>query len=300
MTETRLKLDLHIHSTVSDGTDSPLQLLEKVKKAGLSLFSLTDHDGIAGCCELLERSAPGDPAFITGVEFSCRDAEGKYHILGYGYDPASPSIKNVVELGHAYRLKKMSVRLAFLREEFGFVFPESEIRELFALPNPGKPHLGNLMVKHGFASSRDVAIDQIDRLTVEKTDFVRPEEAIEGILGAGGIPVLAHPCYGDGEQLILGDELDARVARLKSFGLRGLEGYYYEHTAEHRAGVLELAEKYSLLVTAGSDHHGANKPNGLGETGLDSEARPAEGLLRFLDEIESRLTKAGQLLPHLE
>lgn len=288
-------IDLHMHSTVSDGTDTPAELLQNVKDAGIGLFSLTDHDGIAGCVELLELLGPGDPSFLPGVEFSCKDEEGKYHILGYGYDPASPSINGVVELGHGYRIKKMNMRIDFLRSEFGFVFSDEEIKELFALPNPGKPHLGNLMVRHGYAKSRSQAIDEyIDRLHVKKTDYVRPEEAIGGILGARGIPVLAHPCYGDGDDLVIGEELERRVERLKGFGLKGLEAFYSGFTSVLRDQVLTLAVKYSLFVTAGSDYHGKNKLVRLADTGLDGAGAPPEGLLRFLEETESRFSSAGK------
>ena len=288
MTEKRLKLDLHMHSTVSDGTDSPAQLIEIVAGAGIDIFSLTDHDGVAGCAEIRELLAPGDTTFLTGVEFSCRDEEGKYHILGYGYDPDSPSIRAVVELGHGYRVKKMNVRLDHLRREFGFVFPEEEIEELFALPNPGKPHLANLMIRHGFARTRNEAIGEyIDSLHVKNTLFVRPEEAIRGVLGAGGIPVLAHPCFGDGNDLILGAELERRVDRLIGFGLQGLEAYYSDFSADQRAQVLSIAEKNSLYVTAGSDYHGKNKPISPGETGLDVEEYLPDGLLRFLEDTKS-------------
>ena len=107
-------LDLHMHSTVSDGTDSPAEILANVKAAGIGFFSLTDHDAVQGCEQLLALMAPGDPLFIPGVEFSCKDELGKYHILGYGYDPAAPSIRAVVAQGHALRMQKVRQRLEIL------------------------------------------------------------------------------------------------------------------------------------------------------------------------------------------
>ena len=283
-------LDLHMHSLVSDGTDTPAELLENVKAAGLELFSLTDHDAIQGCLELQGMIAPNDPLFIPGVEFSCKDEMGKYHILGYGYDPASPSIRGVVAQGHGLRMKKLQQRLDLLSSEYGFRFPEEERQTLFSLSNPGKPHIGNLMVKMGFAKTKEQAIKEyLNRLKV-KAGHVRPEEAIRGILGAGGIPVLAHPSYGDGDQLILGDELDQRVVRLMDYGLQGLEGYYSGFTPVLRKQVLNLSEKYSLYVTAGSDYHGKNKMVTLADTGLDPDAVAADGLKRFLEDLlRSRL-----------
>ena len=278
-------LDLHMHSTVSDGTDPPAEILANVKAAGIGFFSLTDHDAIQGCEQLLALLAPGDPLFVPGVEFSCKDELGKYHILGYGYDPAAPSIRAVVAQGHALRMQKVRQRLEILGTEYGFRFPAQEIRALLSLSNPGKPHIAKLMVQHGYAESKEQAFHEfLNKLRV-KAGHVRPEEAIRGILGAGGIPVLAHPPYGDGDQLILGGDLDDRTARLKDFGLQGLEGYYSGFSAVLRDQVLHLAEKYGLYVTAGSDYHGKNKLIPLADTGLEPGEVPVEGLRRFFADV---------------
>ena len=283
------KIDLHMHSSVSDGSDSPAQLLAAVRSAGLGLFALTDHDAVKGCAALRELLEPGDPLFLPGVEFSCRDREGKYHILGYGYDPQSPAILGLVEISHGLRLKKVHARLAFLEREFGFVFPEEERRRLLARDNPGKPHIGNLMAKLGYAESKEQAIRKfINKLSLPD-DFIRPEQAITGILAAGGIPVLAHPSYGDGDQLILGEEMEQRLRRLMGFGLQGLEAFYSGFTAKLTRELLELAGRYGLYVTAGSDYHGKNKLISLGDTGLEDASRGPEGLLRFFAEVRERL-----------
>lgn len=98
-------IDLHLHTCFSDGTDTPAELLEIVKEKGLTLFSVTDHDSVKACLELSAILESSCPAFLTGVEFSCRDGEGKYHILGYGYDPSAESIRTITETGHDLRLK---------------------------------------------------------------------------------------------------------------------------------------------------------------------------------------------------
>ena len=280
-----VSIDLHMHTTVSDGTDTPEEILARVRQAGLRLFSVTDHDAIKGCQRIRSARKDADPAFLTGVEFSCRDEKGKYHILGYGYDPDAAPIRAVVELGHGYRMKKVRGRLDFLRSEFGIVFPAEEIERLLALDNPGKPHIGNLMVKFGFAQTKEQAIrEYIDRLRY-RGEYVRPEEAIAGILGGGGIPILAHPVFGSGNQLLLGGELEERVRRLMDFGLRGVEGYYSGFTAKHRQEVLGMAERYDLYVTAGSDYHGGNKRVALGDTGLPEAAEYPPGLRAFLQDV---------------
>ena len=280
------KIDLHIHTTVSDGTDTPEGILSCVRAAGIGLFAVTDHDALKGCEKILPALTAEDPAFLTGVEFSCRDEVGKYHILGYGYDPDSNPIRRVVDLGHGYRMNKVKARLDFLEKQFGFRFPEGERSALLALDNPGKPHIGNLMVKYGYAETREKAIrEYIDKLRF-RSEYVRPEEAIEGILGSGGIPVLAHPVYGSGDQMILGDEMDGRLRRLIDFGLQGVEAYYSGFTAKLREQMLSFASRYGLYVTAGSDYHGANKLISLGDTGLADGDEWPEGLRRFLADVK--------------
>lgn len=276
------RIDLHMHTTVSDGTDTPEEILTRVRQAGLTLFSVTDHDGVRGGVRVMAARAGDDPFFLPGAEFSCRDGEGKYHILGYGYDPAAEPMRRLVSLGHGYRMHKVRARLDFLRTEFGFEFPSEEVERLLAMDNPGKPHIGNLMVEYGYAATKEEAIERyIDKLRI-RSEYVRPEEAIEGILGAGGVPVLAHPSYGSGDQIVVGDEMDARLRRLIGFGLQGVEAFYSGFTAKLREEMLAFAARYGLYVTAGSDYHGANKLVVLGDTGLTQEASCPDGLRRFL------------------
>ena len=279
------KIDLHMHSKVSDGTDTPGELLENVKNAGIGIFALTDHDATKGCETMLSHLREGDPVFIPGVEFSCKDEKGKYHILGFGYEPGSASIGKVVDKGHSFRMKKVLGRIEFLKERFGFTFPQEEIDALLALDNPGKPHIGNLMVKYGYAESRRQAIQEfIDQLHF-KAEYFRPEDVIAGILESGGIPVLAHPTYGSGDQLIIGDELDGRLRRLKEYGIKGIEACYSGFTDKMRDELLDYAERLDFYVTAGSDYHGTNKLIALGDTATDDlQDMPAQ-LVDFLKDV---------------
>lgn len=279
------KIDLHMHSTVSDGTDTPKELLDQVRKSGIELFALTDHDAVKGCAVIRGILRKDDPLFLTGVEFSCRDEEGKYHILGYGYDPDSPAILRPIDTGHSYRMRKLQARLDFLEDAFHFSFPSEEITRLKALDNPGKPHIGNLMVKYGYAPNKDVAITEyINRLRM-KNEYLRPEEAIRGILGSGGIPVLAHPAFGSGDELILGEDMEKRLLRLMEFGLKGMEVFYSGFTPKLRTDMLALADKYALYVTAGSDYHGKNKLVELGDTHIGSGQAMPGGMRRFLEDV---------------
>lgn len=279
------KIDLHMHTRVSDGSDAPEEILAKVKEKGITLFSVTDHDAIKGSKIIPGLLGEGDPFFIAGVEFSCKDEEGKYHILGYKYDPEGESINSVVEKGHEYRMKKVGLRLDYLKDTFGFTFDDKDVEELMALDNPGKPHIGNMMVKYGYAESKEKAIKDYINGVRFQSEYVRPEEAIEGILKSGGIPILAHPTFGDGDQIIMGEDMDHRVRKLMDFGLKGLEVFYSGFTEKIRNELLGFAEKYNLYVTAGSDYHGTNKMVILGDTGLDEYGDYPRGLSRFLEDI---------------
>ncbi|MBO6052795.1 MAG: PHP domain-containing protein [Clostridia bacterium] len=285
------KIDLHIHTTVSDGTYLPEEVLAFVREGGFSLFSVTDHDAFKGCRIIAGLLLDGDPGFLSGAEFSCRDEEGQYHILGYGFDPDAGSVNELVERGHEFRMKKLKERLDFLRREFGIRFSEADVEHLFALDNPGKPHIAQIMVRDGLASTIPEAVDSFLNRIRFRNEYLRPEEVIRGILSAGGIPVLAHPTFGPGDQLIMGEALDARIQKLAGFGLLGAEAYYPGFSGEQRGEILGLAERYGLYVTAGSDCHGTNKQIPLGKTGLEDGEELPEGLRRFIEDTRERRMK---------
>ena len=283
--ELNLKIDFHMHTTVSEGSDRPEEIIDRVREAGIGLFSVTDHDAVKGCSIVRQNLKEGDPLFINGAEFSCKDKYGKYHILGFNYDQNSGGIKDLIKLGHTYRMTTVKARLEYIKDKFGFVFSKEDIDELLSLDNPGKPHIGNLMVKYGYAKDRRQAIrEYIDGLRFN-LEYVRPEEAIEYILKAGGIPVLAHPSYGSGDQIIVGEEMDERLKRLMDFGLQGVEACYSGFNEKLTAEMLGFAKQYDLYVTAGSDYHGRNKLVVLGDTGCLDQTDVPEGMIRFLKAV---------------
>ena len=281
-------IDLHMHSTASDGTDSPEELIENVRKAGIGLFAVTDHDGIAGAVEVekkLSEQPDNELMFVKGIEFSCRDEGGKYHILGYGYDAGNEALKNVVQEAHENRLSKVKLRLDFLEQEYGFSFKQEDIDKLMKNHNPGKPHIANLMIRYGYASSIPEAMKEYLNKKKFPNAYIRPQTAIETILNSGGVPVLAHPSYGDGAQLIVGAEMRARIKRLLGYGLQGLEGYYSGFSPKLIREILGFAEEFDLYVTAGSDYHGKNKLVVLGDTNLPAPEERAKGFWDFLERV---------------
>ena len=276
--------DLHIHSVYSDGTDTPASLLRSVRAAGLDIFALTDHDTAEGCAAVRALLAPGDAAFVEGVEFSCRDEQGKYHVLGYGFDAEKPSLREATDFAHHIRILKMQNRFAYLSERYGFTFTEEERAQLLALKNPGKPHFAAMLLKKGYVKTKMEGFEVFSGYR-DTEPLLTPEDAIDAILRAGGIPVLAHGILADGSQNLSREEVADRVSRLRAAGLMGLECYYWSFTDRQRSIMLTLADRHGLLVTAGSDYHGTNKPVRLGQTGGADPAR----LRGFYEAISDRL-----------
>ncbi len=282
-----MRIDLHMHSTVSDGTDTPRQILENVKKENMEVFSLTDHDDVLGC-EMIEAfHSEDDPAFICGIELSTQYGHNKYHILGYAYDTHNKSLSTLCRQVHDSRMRKLEGRLRELENVHHITFPDEDVSKLYRLPNPGKPHLANLLVKYGYSDSITEAIDGILSTYRSNIPDITPHEAIQTILDCDGIPVLAHGLFGDGQQHLSEQELDERVMYLKDLGLMGMETYYSRYTPEEQAFTLRIADKYNLLHTAGSDYHGTNKKVRIGENHiLNAEEDPK--IMEFLHDAENK------------
>lgn len=252
-------MDLHIHTTASDGTDSPAELLEKLRAARIRVFSVTDHDTVSGALEL-EPLVPEGMRFIRGIEFSCISEAGKCHILGYGYDPANPVFLAALEEGRLLRLEKLERRIVHLREKFGVELTAEESAWLRSLGSPGKPHLGQLLVNRGLSADLDTAIRTYLK-GVPGRDRIDAGTAIRAILAAGGTPVWAHPLGGEGEKRLTPDRFDLQLRTLLREGIRGLECRYSRYTMEEIRFLTAKAEAHGLAVTGGSDYHGSAKPD---------------------------------------
>lgn len=259
--------DLHMHSIFSDGTDTLPEMISGVRAAGIDVFSLTDHDCLDGCRKMQEILQPGDPLFINGVELSCEDESGKYHILGYGYHPGKLALQQTVEYTHALRREKAQNRMQYL-ESRGFCFTDAEKEKLFSLKNPGKPHFAQLLMQKGYLPDKTAAFAAVSGYH-GREEKLTPQAAITAILGSDGIPVLAHGILADGSRKLTSEEIRSRVVKLKDMGLMGLECFYSGFTGQQRETMLHLAKAYDLLITAGSDYHGKNKPVRLGQTNAE-------------------------------
>ncbi len=248
-------VDLHIHTTASDGSDTPAELARKV--AGLRLFSVTDHDTIEGALAM-EALVPAGVRYIRGVEFSCTDPAGKCHILGYNYNPDHPAFQAALQEGRRLRLNKMRLRVEALRRDFGLELTQAEADWLWSRKSPGKPHLGKIILDRGLAESIDSAIRGFIR-DVPGRDRIEAKTAVEAIEVSGGFPVWAHPLGGEGEKRLSPEKFEKLLSALTGYGIRGLECYYSRYSAREAALLAARARALGLTPTGGSDYHGSNK-----------------------------------------
>ena len=260
------KVDLHIHTTASDGADTPGELAAKVAAAGLELFSVTDHDTVDGALEM-EKFVPDGVKYIRGVEFSCVSPGGKCHILGYDYDPDHPAFRAALAEGRRLRMEKLERRLEQLKTDHGIVLTDAERTWLLSRNSPGKPHLGRIIRDRGLAPDLDSAIRGFIR-DVPGRDRIEAQTAIEAITAAGGCPVWAHPLGGEGEKRLSSEKFENLLETLCGYGLRGLECRYSRYGRKESDFLLGHAAQRGLISTCGSDYHGTNKKDiELGQIG---------------------------------
>ena len=251
-------IDLHIHSNNSDGTDSPEELLKKIREKGINIFALTDHDNINGVRAMRKLITP-DIKFIEGIEFSCKCGNFKCHILGLGYDENDKVFQDALTEGENLRHEKFFKRINFLRENFNIEFSDEEINTLSKIPGVGKPHLGNLIVSKGFAATRVEAMENFVDKCKTGSYKIEAETAIKAINSSGGISVWAHPLGGEREEELSQEEFFYRLKILMSFGLKGLECFYSKYEIEKCKWLSNVAKDNNLYVSGGSDYHGSNK-----------------------------------------
>lgn len=249
-----MRIDLHAHSTCSDGTDSPKALLDAAAAAGCEYLAITDHDNIAHAGQVGE--IPPGICYIPGVEISA-EYPGTLHILGYGIDPAHSGLREALDTLQAVRSRRNEAMVKKMQEQ-GFDIRMEELLQEAGGEQIGRPHFAALMLRKGYVESKQEAFDRYlakgKPLYMEK-QRMKVNEAIRLIRDAGGIAVLAHP-YQTGKN---GDELEALVLELKAYGLGGIEVFYSLHNEVQTKDYLKLAKKHKLYITAGSDYHGNNK-----------------------------------------
>ncbi|GAA4120479.1 PHP domain-containing protein [Knoellia locipacati] len=258
-----MRIDLHTHSTASDGTQSPTELVAEARAVRLGMIALTDHDTTAGWEEAVGAALHHGVRLVRGIEISCSRTHRSIHLLGYLPNPDDPRL--VIELARARdsrvsRMDRMIERMA----ADGIPVSVEEVRaQLAPGATLGRPHLADALVSVGVVADRDEAFRDLlhDRGRYYVGHYAPdPVDAIELVRSAGGVPVLAHPFAMRGATV--SDDL---VAELAAAGLAGIEAHHRDHEPADVERAVRLAQRHDLVVTGSSDYHGTGKLNRLGE-----------------------------------
>ncbi len=243
-----MRADLHTHTTASDGTLSPRQLVQEAKEVGLAVLAVTDHDTTDGIPEAADEAGRCGIELIPGVELSTDVPGAEVHILGYFVDWRDREFAGLLRRlreGRVARAQEMVRRLNQLGVPLTF---EEVIRH--ADGAVGRPHVARALVAAGYVPSFEEAFSRYlarGRPAYVERERFTPEEAVQAVLKAGGVPVFAHPLWGGDRE---------RVARLVEVGLAGIEVYYPDHSPQDVRRFLDWAEEFGLVATGGSDYHG--------------------------------------------
>lgn len=292
-----MRIDLHVHSTASDGTLSPSEVVREAHARGLCAIALTDHDTMDGVAEALQAGMRLGVEVIPGVELNTESPAGEVHVLGYfpppeGWSPeADPAGHGAGVVGavidrefydllasrrdsRAERARKMVQRLRELGMPLSY---EDVLRQAGDAP-VGRPHIARALLEAGYVESVKEAFDRWlhpGGPAYVPREKLLPAEAVQAIIDAGGVPVLAHPGRIDG-QWVIQELIDA--------GLEGLECYYPEHTPEQTERYLGLAREHGLVVTGGTDYHGPRSPH---DADLGSLPVPPEAVEQLKERVRA-------------
>jgi predicted metal-dependent phosphoesterase TrpH len=263
-------IDLHTHSSVSDGTETPTELVQAAVAVGLGTVAITDHDSTAGWQEAFAAASGTGLTVIPGMELSTNYGPASVHILAYLFDPADATViaeTARIREGRAHRAERIVERIAV---DYDISWADVLAQSVDG-GTLGRPHIADALVAKGLVSDRSAAFESILHWQsgyYEKYYAPSPLEGVRLIVAAGGVPVLAHPATHGRYRVIE----ERAIAELVAAGLVGLEIHHRDNTQDGKVRLYELAAKYELVVTGSSDYHGEGKPNRLGENTTDPEA----------------------------
>lgn len=263
-------VDLHTHSTMSDGSDRPAAVVEAAERAGCSAVALTDHDTLDGLHEASDRANTLGVELVPGCELSCVFGPGTMHLLVYFVEPGHGPLQDELAILQRVRQER-NLRLIERLNSIGLAVSYDEVSDEAGGVGIGRPHVAAVLVRKHYASSVQDAFGRY--LAKGKPGYVEkerlePERALSLVAASGGVSVLAHPW-----SMGLDHRGTARVIRdLRGAGLAGIEARYGRYSREQRLWLTELAERLDLVATGGSDYHGSYKPDlavGVGTGDLD-------------------------------
>ncbi|MGC5629424.1 PHP domain-containing protein [Georgenia sp. Z1344] len=272
MTTTRI--DPHTHSSVSDGTETPGELVAAAARAGIDVLGLTDHDTTAGWSEAVAAAQVHGVALLRGMEISTQFEGRSVHLLSYLHDPVNPALLERTERARSSRVERAREMVERIAVDFPITW-EDVLAQVTDGATVGRPHIADALVAAGHVPDRDAAFAP-GGPCANRTRYYVPHyapdvrEAIELVRGAGGVPVMAHPGAVRGRALP-----EAGMRGAIEAGLLGLEVDHLDHDDDTRTALRALAERLDLVVTGSSDYHGTGKSNRLGDhlTAPDQLAR---------------------------
>lgn len=254
-----MSIDLHLHSSASDGSLSPAELIALGKEAGLTAMALTDHDTVSGCGDFSSAAQDAGIKVVSGVEISCVLEDDAMHLLGYGFDVKNPGLIDMLaqlRAGRSVRNAEILAKLAAL----GCPLSAQRLSELAGGESVGRPHVAQALIEAGHvASFREAFTSYLAKGCPAYVERWRPNmgQAIKVLHDAGGCAVLAHP------HALTEDpaELRSWVQKLSELGLDGLESLYTRYNQTKQKALLSMAGDFGLISTGGSDFHGACTPD---------------------------------------
>lgn len=262
-------IDLHTHSAVSDGTETPTQLIRSAKRAGLGTVAITDHDSTAGWQEAIGAARTAGINVIPGMELSTNYGPASVHVLAYLFDPLDRTIVTETARIRDGRLRRAERIVDKISQDYDLTW-DDVLAESSDGTTLGRPHIADALVRKGHVVNRSAAFESILHWQggyYEKYYAPSPLEGVKMIVAAGGVPVLAHPAaHGKYRQLT-----GSVIKSLADAGLFGLEVNHRDNLPEGREFLLELCAKYGLEATGASDYHGVGKPNQLAENTTEPE-----------------------------
>jgi predicted metal-dependent phosphoesterase TrpH len=281
-----MRIDLHTHSTASDGTQTPAEVVAAAAEAGLDVFALTDHDTTTGWDEASAAAEHHGIELVRGIEISCQYEGVSIHLLGYLHDPTAPGLLDELDLSRKSRQTRAQQMVELLSRDVKLQW-DDVLEHVDPGATIGRPHIADAMVAKGIVSSRDEAF--ADWLFTGSRYFAAyyaldPVQAVRLLAEAGGVAVMAHPFASKRGRVVDDGVIEAMV----DAGMAGLEVHHRDHSREQVRHGLDLAASLDVFVTGSSDYHGVGKSNRLGENTTDVEV---------LQQIEQLATGTGVLRP---
>ena len=262
-----MRIDLHTHSSASDGTQSPAQVVGSAVDVGLDVLALTDHDTTSGWAEAAAAAAHHGIALVRGIEISCQHEGISIHLLGYLQDPTAPTLLQELDRSRQSRQNRAQRIVELLSKDVPLRW-EDVLAQIGPGATIGRPHIADAMVAKGIVASRDAAFARYlaDGSPYYASHYAPdPVRAVALVREAGGVAVMAHPFASIRGRIVPDHVIEAMAAA----GMAGLEVHHRDHSPDQVSHGLDLSASLGLFVTGSSDYHGAGKANLLGENSTD-------------------------------